>query len=123
MDRGSKLPGVQMTKQTTDTKGQAQNARSLPAYLRQQTDHVLLSLKVQPRASRSEIGEVVGSELKVKVTAPPVDAAANEAVLRLLSERLGCPRGRLQLVRGNTSRHKTIAIFGLSIEAIQQRLS
>jgi hypothetical protein len=96
---------------------------SLPDYLRQQNDQVLLSIKVQPRASRNEIGDAVGSELKVKVTAPPVDAAANEALMKLLSDRLDCPRGSLQLLRGHTSRHKTIAIRGLSAEAIQRGLT
>ena len=96
---------------------------SLPDYLRQQNDQVLLSIKVQPRASRNEIGDAVGSELKVKVTAPPVDAAANEALMKLLSDRLDCPRGSLQLLRGHTSRHKTIAIRGLSAEAIHRGLT
>ena len=52
--------------------------------------------------------------MKIQVTAPPVDAAANEALLRLLAEALACPRGAVQLVRGNTSRHKQVAVRGLS---------
>jgi uncharacterized protein len=50
---------------------------SLPTYLRVQADGVLLSVKLQPRASADEIGEALGTELRIKVTAPPVDAAAN----------------------------------------------
>jgi len=57
---------------------------SLPSFLREQADGVLLSIKLQPRASANEIGGVVGSELRVKVTAAPVDAAANEALVRFL---------------------------------------
>jgi uncharacterized protein len=81
--------------------------------MRVEAGGVTLSLKVQPRASKNEIGEPLGGELRVKVTAPPVDSAANEAVLRFLSGKLDCPRSAVQLVRGQTSRHKTIAIHGL----------
>ena len=51
---------------------------------------VHLHVKAQPRASRNEIGEVLGSELKIKITAPPVDSAANEALLKFFAELLGC---------------------------------
>jgi uncharacterized protein (TIGR00251 family) len=94
-----------------------------PAYLKTQGDGVLLSIKVQPRASKNEIGEAMGAELKVKVTAPPVDSAANEAVLRLLAEVLECPRGGVQLVRGNTSRHKQILILKMTLDAVAAKLS
>lgn len=95
---------------------------STPAYLKAQGDGVLLSIKVQPRASKNEIGEALGAELKVKVTAPPVDSAANEAVLRLLAEVLDCPRGGVQIVRGNTSRHKQILIQRMTLEAVAAKL-
>ncbi len=96
---------------------------ALPSYLKALAGGVCLSLKVQPRASKNEIGEAIGSELKIKVTAPPVDAAANEAVLRLLSDALDCPRGSVQLIRGNTSRHKQILIHGMTLEAVASRLA
>lgn len=96
---------------------------STPAYLKPQGDGVLLSIKVQPRASKNEIGEALGAELKVKVTAPPVDSAANEAVLRLLADVLDCPRGSVQLVRGNTSRHKQILIQRMTLEAVAAKLN
>ena len=54
----------------------------LPPYLRAHPDGVYLQLKLQPRATENAIGEALGSELKIRVTAPPVDAAANEALLR-----------------------------------------
>jgi uncharacterized protein (TIGR00251 family) len=95
----------------------------MPTYLQAHGDGFHLSVKLQPRAAKNEIGEAVGNELKVKVTAPPVDFAANEALLRLLSETLDCPRSAIQLVRGQTSRHKVISIHGLSADAISARLS
>jgi hypothetical protein len=91
---------------------------SQPNFLRPQSDGVLLSVKLQPRASRNEIGEPMGDELRVKVTAPPVDAAANEALLRLLADHLGCPRGHIVLTRGQTSRHKTIKLYGMTAEQV-----
>ena len=94
----------------------------IPGYLRAHDDGVLLSVKLQPRASRNEIGAPLGDELRIKVTAPPVEAAANAALLELLTEALDCPRGAVQLVRGHTSRHKTVAIHGLTAEEIVRRL-
>ena len=93
-----------------------------PTFLQARSDGVYLSLKVQPRASKNEIGEVTGNELKVKVTAPPVDSAANEAVLRLLAEALDCPRNAVQLVRGATARHKQVRVMGLAVEEVARRL-
>jgi uncharacterized protein (TIGR00251 family) len=84
---------------------------------------VLLSLKVQPRASRNEVGEPLGAELRVKVTAPPVDSAANEAVIRLLADTLDVPRNRVELVRGGTSRHKIVKVLGLSEAQILAKLT
>jgi len=90
--------------------------------LRVQPDGLWLAVKVQPRASVNEIGEPLANELRVKVTAPPVDSAANEAVLRLLAERLDCARNQVELVRGHTSRHKVIKVHGLSAASVIARL-
>jgi uncharacterized protein len=93
-----------------------------PAFLRMQSDGVLLSVKLQPRASANEIGETLGNELRIRVTAPPVDAAANEALVRLLAEKLDCPRNQVQLIRGHTSRHKALKLYGLSVEEVLEKL-
>lgn len=92
-------------------------------YVQTKADGVYLSLKVQPRASRNEIGEALGNELKVKIAAPPVDSAANEALIRFLADVLGCPRRSVQLVRGQTSRHKQILIHGLTQAEIESKLA
>ena len=95
---------------------------NLPPFLRQSAEGVLLSVKVQPRAGRNEIGEALGDELKVKVAAPPVDSAANEALVRFLAEKLDCPRGAVQLIRGQKSRHKILLLVGLNGRQITDRL-
>ncbi|MDE3066154.1 MAG: DUF167 domain-containing protein [Verrucomicrobiota bacterium] len=91
-------------------------------FLRAQPGGALLSVRLQPRASRNEIAGAVGGELKIKVTAPPVDAAANQALLELLAEKLDCPRGRIELVRGHRSRHKILKLHGLDVEDALERL-
>ena len=95
----------------------------LPAWLKPQPDGVLLAVKLQPRASKNEIGVALGEELRIKVTAPPVDAAANEALVRLLAETLAWPRSKVELVRGHTSRHKTIKLHGLSVAVAVEKLT
>jgi uncharacterized protein len=96
----------------------------LLAFLSVQTDGVILSIKLQPRASKNEIvpHRGIGNELRIRVTAPPVDSAANEALVRLLAEWLDCPRSRVELLRGQTSRHKVIKLHGMSAEAVLAKL-
>lgn len=94
-----------------------------PEFLRAHPEGVMVSVKLQPRASKDEIGHALGAELRIKVTAPPVDAAANEALLRLLAKTLDWPRGKLEIIRGHTSRHKMIKIHGLAIEHAAARLN
>ena len=94
----------------------------LPNFLREQPDGVLLSIKLQPRASANEIGAPLGDELRIKVTAPPVDAAANEALIKLLAGKLDCARGRVELVRGHKSRHKVLKLHGFTTEEVLQKL-
>lgn len=91
-------------------------------FLRGHSDGVLLAVKLQPRASADEIVGPLGEELRIKVTAPPVDAAANEALLRLLAETLDCPRGRVELVRGHTARHKVVKLHGFTAEAVLAKI-
>jgi uncharacterized protein (TIGR00251 family) len=94
----------------------------LPDFLTAHADGVTLAIKLQPRASANAIGEPMGAELRIKVTAPPVDAAANEALLRLLADMLDCPRGKVELVRGHTSRHKVVKLHGLSAGGVLAKL-
>ncbi len=93
-------------------------------FLRGTSGGTLLAVKLQPRASKNEIGEPLGDELKIKVTAPPVDAAANQALIELLADKLNCSRGKVELIRGQTSRRKTIMLHGFTpAEALPKILS
>lgn len=113
--RQDKLPA------TTADSGPARPGA--PDFLQPAPDGTLLAVKLQPRASRNEIQGAQGGELRIRVTAPPVDAAANEALLRLLAETLGVPRRSVELVRGHTSRHKTLRLHGVSTGEARDRLS
>jgi len=88
----------------------------------QANGEVLLAIKAQPRASKNAIGDVIGNELKIKITAPPVDSAANNALIDFLAEKLDCPKGAIRIVRGETTRHKTISVSGVDLAMILERL-
>jgi hypothetical protein len=96
---------------------------TIPDFLRVQADGLLLSVKLQSRASVNKIGEPLGNELRIKVTAPPVDAAANGALLRLLAKTLDCSRNRVELLRGHTARHKIVKLRGISAETLLAKLT
>ncbi len=95
----------------------------MSAFLRENAGGTYIAIKVQPRASKNEIGPALGDELKVKVTAPPVDAAANQALIELLAEALGCAKSKVQLAKGQTSRHKTIFVAGMSASQVVAKLN
>ena len=95
---------------------------ALPGFLSVGDDGVLVAIKLQPRASSNSIGPAAGNELRVRVTAPPLEAAANDALIRLLADRLDWPRSRIELVRGHTSRHKLVKIYGIQSQAVAEKL-
>ena len=80
-----------------------------------------LKVFVQPRSSRNTIVGWQGDELKVALTAPPVDGAANAALIDFLADALGLKRRQLSVAKGETSRHKTLTIEAES-EDWRQRL-
>ena len=73
-------------------------------------DEILLKVYLQPKSSRNEIVGPYRDGIKVKVTAPPVQGKANEALLRLLAKEFGVPSSSVEIVRGHLSREKLIRI-------------
>ncbi len=81
-----------------------------------------LEVLVQPRSSRNQIvGEFEGA-LKIKITAPPVEGEANQALVAFLSQRLKLSKSQVHLAKGESSRHKTVEIKGLNREQLLARL-
>jgi uncharacterized protein len=80
---------------------------------------VRLQLLVQPRASRSRVLGEHGGALKIALAAPPVDGAANEALVELLADLLGVPRRQVSLVSGQSSRRKTVQVEGVDAARVE----
>ncbi|MGB7207664.1 MAG: DUF167 domain-containing protein [Pyrinomonadaceae bacterium] len=83
---------------------------------------VIFTIRVVPRASKSEIvGEVEGN-LKVRISAPPVDGAANDEVVRVLAKAFGVAKSNVVIVAGQTSKTKRIRITGVTAAQLQKIL-
>jgi uncharacterized protein (TIGR00251 family) len=82
--------------------------------VRSQTIALRLSVYVQPRASKNELAGLHDGCLKVRLTAPPVEGAANDALLRLIAAELGIPRRQVAVVAGSSGRRKILEIDGVS---------
>jgi uncharacterized protein (TIGR00251 family) len=84
---------------------------------------VTLSVRIQPRASKNGVSRMEDGSLKIRLTAPPVDGAANEALIAYLSKALGVSKSSVEIVSGHTSREKRIRISGINEEDIDQLLN
>ena len=83
---------------------------------------MLISVRVIPRSSKNSLAWEQG-RLKVRLTSPPIDGAANEALVALLAEQLALPKRHITIVRGASSRQKTVEITGVTLEDIEQKLN
>lgn len=83
---------------------------------------LIVTVRVTPRARRNAL-TLEGETLRAWLTAPPVDGAANAALVALLAERLGIPKRAVTLLRGETAREKVVAIEGVNAEILRQRLA
>ena len=82
-----------------------------------------LAVRVTPRASRNEIVELLDDgTIKVRLATPPTDNEANEALIDFLSEILGVPKSRLDIVAGAAGRDKLIAVMDMDVETAHQRI-
>ena len=89
-------------------------------YLTDTPAGAVLNLRIVPRAAKNAIAGEHGDALKIRLCAPPVDGAANAALVEFLAETFALPRNRVQLLSGQTSRTKRVLLAGLS--AAQVRL-
>lgn len=89
----------------------------------EQPDGLLLRVVVQPRASRSEFCGIQGDELKLRLTAPPVDGAANACCQEFLAKLFRVPKSAVRIEAGESSRHKRIKVLGATAAQLEQKLS
>ena len=82
----------------------------------------MLKVHINPRSSRNQITGWRNGVLYIKLTAPPVEGAANKAAVEFLADQLGIKKSQITLVSGSTSRDKTFEVIGLSEEEIHHRL-
>jgi len=81
-----------------------------------------LRVRIQPRAARAGVAGEREGALVVRVTAAPVEGAANEALCRLLGRTLGLAASRVEVVRGARGREKLVRVAGLDAAALRARL-
>lgn len=94
--------------------GNAPNPSNMEEWIKEKNGCLFVRLHVQPRASKNEIAGIHGDSLKVRLTSPPVEGAANSLLIEFMAKRLGVSRSKVEIVAGEKSRHKTLKIEGLS---------
>ena len=82
----------------------------------------LLDVRVIPRAPRTRVDGIRGAKILIRLAAPPVDGAANDALVAFLSEVLALPRRNIRIVSGEKSRDKRVAADGIDQAAAMARL-
>ena len=96
---------------------------ALPNYIRETDQGVTLAIRVQPRASRDEIIADRGIEqLKVRITAAPVDSAANKVLIKFIAKSLGVPPCTVSLIRGDKNRSKVLLIADTNAASVLANL-
>ncbi len=83
---------------------------------------VTFAVKVIPRAKRDELVGVEGEALKVRLNAPPVEGKANDALVKFLAGLLGVKRAEVEILRGETARHKLVRVRGISASQLKEIL-
>jgi uncharacterized protein (TIGR00251 family) len=82
-----------------------------------------LAVRVTPRASNNKITEVMNDgTVKIHLAAPPVDDKANEELIRFLSDILGVPKSRIEIVAGQTGRDKLVSVLDMDVVTVHKRI-
>jgi uncharacterized protein (TIGR00251 family) len=83
-------------------------------------DGIVLTIHIQPRASKNEVCGVQGNALKIRLTSPPVDGAANKRCREFLSDLFEVQKSAVEIISGETSRHKRVRISGSDVDRLIQ---
>ena len=90
--------------------------------LREEADGVSFEVRVQPRSSKTEICGIHDGALRVRLTSPPVDGAANRQCIELLSRKMKIPKRAVRIASGANARRKRLRVLGLGIEEVRNIL-
>lgn len=82
----------------------------------------VIAVRVIPRSPRTRVDGMRGDAFLIRLAAPPVEGAANDALVAFLAEHLDLPRRNIRIVSGDTSRDKRVAISSLDLESIRNAL-
>jgi uncharacterized protein (TIGR00251 family) len=94
-----------------------------PAIVQDTKDGAVLTIRVQPKASKTECAGIHGDALKIRVAAPPVDGAANDELVRYLAGRLSIPPTSVRIQSGAGGRQKRVLLRGTTAQLVAARLS
>ena len=92
-------------------------------FLKESKKGLTFDIQVIPHASRAELVGVQDGVLKIKVTAPPVEGAANEACIKLLAKELGLKKSKMEISSGAKSRKKTVLIKDISKAELETKIN
>jgi uncharacterized protein len=92
------------------------------AWLQTRGDAVRIRVRVQPRASRTEVAGEHGDALKIRVSSPPVDGAANDELERFIAKKLGVAATRVRVISGATARSKVVEVSGIEETEVERVL-
>lgn len=95
---------------------------TLPVWLSEKDQEIILRLHAQPGAKRTSVVGLYGDRLKIAVATPPVDGKANQAIIAFLAKTLGLSKSKLTLISGETSREKRIRIQGITADECVTKL-
>jgi uncharacterized protein len=94
-----------------------------PLSVKASADGVSFAVHVQPRASRSGITGILNGAVKIRLTSPPVDGAANEQCINLFAHLLKVRRRDVTIMTGESSRHKVVKVSGITPEELQELIA
>jgi len=92
------------------------------SWLEKKGDGVIIRIRLSPRSHTNAVAGIIDDAVKIRLQAPPVDGKANKALIRFVAKKLKLPSSRIVLLSGQTSRSKRLAVSGMDVGAVEQRL-
>jgi len=86
-------------------------------------DEIHIRVRIQPKASTNAVVEEQGDRLRIRLTAPPIEGKANEALRGYVAKQLGVAKSAVRLIRGERSRDKTLSVRGVGAEVAWSKLT